>query len=195
MKFKKLKKNILLLLFLSLGLTACNTSEKKIDKLEIAKQYYQALDTSDGAVMQMLINDSLITKETDYHYKQTYSKKKYIEEWLKWDSVFNPTYKILEIHQENDIVKAKISKVDKRIYLLHEEPTVWRSVIRFEADKISLIEKKNVIFNEKTWDRNKTALLSWINENHPELNGFIYEQTKTGALKYLKAMTLYNTKK
>jgi hypothetical protein len=31
---------------------------------------------------------------------------------LQWDSAFDPTYQILEIEQENEIVKAKIFKID-----------------------------------------------------------------------------------
>ena len=190
-----MNKIILLILLLTFGFTSCKNSEKEIDKLEIAQQYYKALDNSDSTVMNILLTDSLLTKETDYDYEQTFSKKEYIEEWLKWDSVFNPTYKILEIKQENEIVKAKISKVDKRIILLHEEPTVWNEVIQFDSGKIISIERKNVVFNDKTWERNRTKLLSWIDENHPELNGFLNGQTESVGMKYVKAIELYNKEK
>lgn len=190
-----MNKIIALLLLFAIGIISCKTAEKKIDKLEIAKQYYMALDNSDSAAMKILLTDSLLTKETDYEYKQTFSKKEYTEGWLKWDSVFNPTYKILEIKQENDIVKAKISKVDKRINLLHEKPTVWSAIIRFDSDKILSIERKNVTFNDKTWERNRTRLLEWINENHPELNGFLNGQTESVGMQYLKAIELYTNKK
>ena len=190
-----MNKIVVLLFLIAIGFISCKNSEKEIGKLEIAKQYYKALDNSDSAVMNILLTDSLLTKETDYDYEQTFSKKEYITEWLKWDSVFNPTYKVLEIEQENETVKAKISKVDKRILLLHEEPTVWNEVIRFDSDKIISIERKNVIFNDKTWERNRTKLLSWIDENHPELNGFLNGQTESVGLQYLKAIELYVNKK
>ncbi len=185
-----IKKSIALSFFLIIGFTSCKTSEKKIDKLEIAKQYYKALDNSDGATMKILLADSLHTKETDYDYEQTLSHKEYIE-WLKWDSIFDPEYKILEIEQENEIVNAKISKVDKRIRFLHEEPIVWSAVIRFNADKIISIERKNAVFKDKTWERNRTKLLNWVDENHPELNGFLNEKTASAGMKYLKAIELY----
>jgi len=194
-----MKKIIALLVFLTIGFVSCKTSEKEknkeISKLEIAKQYYKALDNSDGTILEALLTDSLLTKETDYDYEQTFLRDKYIEEWLRWDSVFNPKYKTLEIKQENEIVKAKISKYDKRINFLHKEPTVWNAVIRFENDKISSIERTNVVFNEKVWVENRTKLLSWIDENHPELNGFINDQTKASGIKFLKAMELYENKK
>lgn len=194
-----MNKIIVLSLFLTIGFISCKTSEKEkekqTDKLKIAKQYYKALDNSDSALMNTLLTDSLFTKEIDYDYEQTFSKKEYIEDWLKWDSVFNPTYKILEIEQDNQIVKAKISKMDKRINLLHEQPTVWNAVIRFDTDKIISIERSNVIFNDKVWERNRTKLLSWIDDNHPELKGFLNGQTEAVGMKYLKAIELYNNKK
>jgi len=116
--------------------------------------------------MKTLLTDSIVAKETDYDYEQTFSRSEYLEEWLKWDSIFDPQYKTLVIMQENEIVKAKITKNDKRISFLHKEPTVWNAVIRFDEDKISSIERTNVIFNEKAWGENRTKLLSWINENH-----------------------------
>lgn len=190
------KKIIALSLFLTIGLISCETSkkEKHTNKLEIAKQYYKAIANSDSATLNILLTDSLLTKETDYDYEQTFSKEEYIGDWLKWDSVFNPTYKVLEIEQDKEIVKAKISKVDKRINLLHEGPTVWSAVIRFEADKIISIERSNVIFNDKVWVENRTNLINWIDANHPELNGFINGQTKSVGMKYLKAIELYNNK-
>ncbi|WP_108866585.1 hypothetical protein [Aquimarina aquimarini] len=186
---------IIVFLFLTIGFISCKTSEKEINRLEIAKQYYKALNNSDSTVMKILLTDSLLTKETDYDYIQTFSQNQYIEEWMKWDSVFDPTYKILEIKQENEIVKAKVTKIDKRINFLHQEPTVWNAVIRFDTDKIISIERTNVIFNEKTWGRNRAELLSWIDKNHPELNGSIYEQTEIGGTKFLKAIELYKNRK
>ncbi len=191
-----MKKIIVLVLFLAIGFVSCKTSEKEkeVDKLEIAKQYYKALNDSDSAAMRLLLTDSLLTKETDYDYEQTFSKKEYIDDWLQWDSVFEPTYKVLEIEQDNEIVRAKISKVDQRIILLHEEPTIWRAIIRFDAGKIVSIDRSNVLFNDAIWGENRTKLLNWIDANHPELNGFLDGQTKDMATKYLKAIQLYNNR-
>ena len=187
-------KIVMLSIFLTIGFTSCKTSEKEIDKLEIAKQYYKALDNSDAAIMDIVLTDSLLTKEMDYAYEQTFSKKEYIENWLKWDSVFNPTYEVLEIEKEGETVRATISKKDVRILLLHEKPTVWNAVLRFNADKIISIERSNVIFDDKTWEKNRTKLINWISNNHPELNGFLNGQTESVGKKYLKAIELYSNK-
>jgi len=108
-----MNKTIILLLLLTIGFISCKNSEKEIDELVIAKKYYEILDKSNVSGIEILLTDSLLTKETEYDYEQKFSKKEYVE-WLKWDSVFEPTYEILEIEQENGIVKAKISKMDKR---------------------------------------------------------------------------------
>ncbi len=178
-----------------IAFSSCKNSKKEIDQLEIAKQYYQVLDNSDHAGMATLIKDSILTIETEADYEQKFSQKEYID-WLKWDSVFEPTYKILDIEQENGAVKATISKIDKRISFLHEEPVVTRQVIRFDHDKIISIETtKYIIFNDTKFVKNREALLSWMEENHPDLNRFIYDQTEAGGLKYLKAIALYQNRK
>jgi len=187
-------KIITLLLFLTIGFISCKTSEKNINKLDIAKQYYKALNDSDGSIMKMLIADSLHHVMPVYNYKETFSLDAYVNNWLKWDSVFHPTYKILEIEQENEIVKATISKIDKRIAFLQQEPFITNEILKFHNDKIVTIETEYIRFIEKTWDKNKTDLLSWIDKNHPELTGFIHVQTKTGGMKFLKAIELYENR-
>ncbi|MGS2740889.1 hypothetical protein [Sinomicrobium sp. M5D2P17] len=189
-----MNKIIVLTLLLTVGLISCKNSGKETDKLDIAKQYYKVLDNSDDAGITSLLTDSLLTKESEYDYEQTFSLKEYIE-WLKWDSVFDPTYEILEIEQENEIVKAKISKIDKRILFLHEEPIVSNQVIRFDKNKIISVETTYVIFNDTTFLKNRDGFLNWIDENHPDLNGFIHDQTEAGAIKYLKAIELYKNRK
>ena len=190
-----MKKTIIFLSLLIIGMLSCKNPKKEISKLETAKNYYKVLDNSNIPVIATLISDSLLTKETEYNYEQTFSLQEYTQ-WLKWDSVFNPKYEILEIEQENGIVKAKISKIDKRIAFLHKKPIVTNQTIRFKNDRISSIETtKYIYFNDTIFVRNRDELVNWINKNHPELNGFIYDQTKKGAIKYLKAMELYKNKK
>lgn len=188
-------KTIVILLLSTIAVTSCKNLEREFDKLEIAKNYYDVLDKSNVSGIKSLLTDSILTKETNYNYEQTFSKKEYLE-WLKWDSVFEPTYKIIEIRQENGTVKAKISKTDKRISFLHKEPIVTDQIIRFDGTKITSIETtKYVIFNDSIFVKNRDELLSWVDKNHPELNGFINDQTKSGGIKYLKAIELYENKK
>jgi len=191
----KMNKFKVLLLIITVTIVSCKNPEKEIDKLEIAKKYYNVLDKSNVSGIETLLTDSLLTKETEYGYEQTFSKEEYVE-WLKWDSVFEPQYKILQIKQENGIVKSKISKTDKRISFLHKEPIITEQVIHFDKDKITAIETtKYVVFKDSVFVKNREDLLNWIDKNHPELNGFIYDQTKSGGMKYLNAIELYESKK
>lgn len=189
-----MNKIVLLLLLFVIGFTSCKNSEEEIDELKIAKRYYEALDTSDTSKIASLLTDSLHTKETEYDYEQTFTKKEYVE-WLKWDAIFEPTYEVLQIEQEEEVVKAKISKVDKRILFLHEGPIVTNQVIRFDANKIISIETtKYEVFNDSIFSKNRGELLCWVDENHPDLKGFIYDQTEAGAQKYMEIIRLYQNR-
>ena len=185
----------MLSLFLAIGFLSCKTSEKEMDKLEIAKQYYKALDDSETSSKPTLLKDSIVIRESEYDYQETFSAKGYAT-WLQWDSVFDPTYKILEIEQEGEIVKATISKMDKRILFLHEVPIVSKEVLHFDKNKISKVEKiEYPVFNDSIFVKNRDEFLSWMNANHPDLNNFINDQTKGGGIKYLKAIDLYKNRK
>ena len=188
----RMNKIIGLLLLLALGCISCKNAEKEIDKFEITKQYFQVLNNSDYSKMSSWFADSLVTKEGGY--EQAYSQNEYLE-FLKWDSVFDPNYEILTMEQEGELVKAKISKHDKRILFLLEEPFITNQIIRFQNDKIISIETDYVNFDHLVWERNKNELLNWIDKNHPELNGFIYDQTEAGGLNFLKAIELYQKSK
>lgn len=178
---------ILLLLWIFVS-NSCKNYGKGTDELDLAKRYYNVLDNSDCFKIGALISDSILVRDGDYIQK--FSQNDYVQ-WLKWDSVFDPTYKILQIEQENGIVKAEISKMDKRIMFLHREPIVTTEIIRFNGNKIVSVERESVIFNETTFLKNRNDLLSWIDENHPELTGYLHDQTRTGGMKYLKAIELY----
>ena len=187
-----MSKILILSLFLTIGFTSCKNSEKEVDKIEIAKSYYDNLNNSDYSGTTELFSDSLTTKEGKYI--TNYSKSVYVE-LLKWDFVFSPSHEILEIEQQDGIVKAKISKRCKRILFLHEKPFITNQIIRFEKNKIVTIETDYTNFDEKTWERNKTGLINWIDENNPELSGSINDLTESGGIKLLKAIELYENKK
>ncbi len=202
MPFKNPKtsnKFIALILLFTTVLVSCKTGPKNqettISSLDIAKNYYQALDRSDSAKMQTLVGDSIVVRERPDNYQEQFSNQAYTI-WLEWDSVFQPTYKILEIAQENQVVKAKILKTDKRLLFLTQEPVVWNEIVHFnDNNKIVKVERTNYeVFNVSKFIKNRDTLVSWIGINHPELNGFLYPQTKSVGIKYLEAIQLYKNK-
>jgi len=180
------------LLLITIGITSCKNSEKELDKLEIAKKYYVSINNSNPSETTELITESFTT--IDDGFEQKYSGNEYAE-WVKWDSVFQPTYEILEIGQENGTVKAKISKIDKRISFLHHEPIITNEIIQFEGNRIKNINRTSASFNVEKFVKNRDELVNWITENQPELNGFLNDQTKSGGMNYLKAIELYRNKK
>lgn len=186
-----MRKSTVLLLMLIIGFVSCKNSEKQIDKIEISKQYFNSLNHSDYSKMSYWFTDSLTIVEGAY--KTRYSKKDYLE-LLKWDAVFNPNYEILEIEAKYGMVTAKISKMDKRISFLQEVPFIMNQTIKFQNEQIISIETEYLDFKEATWGRNKNKLVSWIAENHPELNGFISDQTESGGIKFLSAIALYKNR-
>ncbi len=194
-----MNKIIALSLLLTIGFISCKTSEKQnvkeTSRLEIAKQYYKALDNSDSSEMLALLSDSIVIRENADNYEERFSQNGYTV-WLEWDSVFEPTYKILEIEEENEVVKAKISKIDKRISFLTEEPMIWNEIVRFDKNKIVKVERiEYEVFNVEKFLENRDGLVSWIDKYHSELSGFLYPQTKPVGMSYLKAIELYNTEK
>jgi hypothetical protein len=104
---------------------------------------------------------------------------------------------VLEMNLENGTVKAKVSKSDKRITFFMGKPFVTNEILRFQDDKIIEIETEYINFDEETWGKNRTKLLNWTRENHPELNLDINIniQTESGGKKFLKAIELYENEK
>lgn len=176
-----------LLLMLLLGFVSCGKSGSNID---VAKQYYSVLNNPNYSEAKRILADSILT--TEIAYKKVFLKTDYIE-FLKWDAVFKPKYEVSNMEENQGTVKAIVSKIDKRVLFLHESPIIYKQIIQFKEDKIYSVETPEYInFNDTIFSRNRKKLLGWIKKNHPELDGFIHDQTKVGALNYLKAINLYS---
>lgn len=173
---------------------SCSTTDENSSKIALVKDYYEALDNSDISKVSTLLTDSLVTKETEFDYEQTFTKAEYLR-WMQWDSIFNPTYDIIALDTLDKNIKVKVSKIDSRIAFLHKEPIITSNVIQIENQKIITVETTNYdVFNDSTFVKNRDELVNWINEYHPELDGFLFDQTKEGGLKYLEAINLYTNR-
>lgn len=169
--------------------TESKQAQATIPKTQLVEQYINALNKSDFQQVRFLFFDSIRLKELDY--VSVFSKDDYYH-LFQWDSTFHPTYKILEIQEDKSGVKMKVSKECKRILFLNQEPIVTHEFVKFKDNKImsvDIIDYK--VFNDSIWSLNRANLVSWITTNHPELNGFLHDQSKQGALNYLKAIQLY----
>lgn len=186
-----MKKILASVLLIAITTISCKTSEKEIEPLQIAEQYYSVLNNAEITEMNNLLADRLLTKEGVY--QQVYSPEEY-SEFLKWDAVFEPSYEILEMEYRDGVVHAKISKSDKRILFLHESPFIINQTIKFYKDRITSVETEYENFDQATWGKNKNDLLTWMNRNHPEFNEVIYDQTESSARQFLKVIEMYKNK-
>ena len=181
------------ILFFTLGtlLTlafACDSNDAR-EKEELARNYYKALTDSDYAQIVALHYDSIRVKEGPFI--SAYSKESY-SNWFQWDSVFNPNYEILDFKIVDEGAEITVSKVCERIEFLNGGPMVSKEILRFKDHKIYEQEiAEFVSFDNENWDAQRTKLVEWIDQNHPELNGFINDQSLQGGLNYLKALQLF----
>ncbi len=187
-----MKRISLLFIFSVLLLLSCNSNLKESGEKELIKHYYASLNNFELEAIPNYFYDSIRMRENDYLYLAS-KDSFYIK--LQWDSVFRPKYRVLEIEEvDNDLI-VKVSKSDPRILFLNEEPTVYRERFTFKDDLIYSSETREfVVFNWDLWDENRSKLVNWIKSNHPELDGFLYDQTKKGAINYLEALKLYGAR-
>jgi hypothetical protein len=178
---------------LSLFFVSCQSEEKQADHLQIIKDYYLELNNSNLNKASTLIHDSIIVSELQFTQARTK------DEWFtqfKWDSVFNPTYKILEMKEVDGKVEVIVSKECERIRFLHDSPTNYKVRYAFLDGKIKNDDTYEfLVFDFEKWGSRRDSLVAWIDINHPELNGFIYDQTIEGGKKYLKAIGFYENEK
>ncbi|CAD5296734.1 MULTISPECIES: hypothetical protein [unclassified Imperialibacter] len=184
-------KNLLSLAFvIFIGCTS-STQKRSFDGIAATKTYFEALNESNYGKVTSLFLDSIRMREGIY--ANVLSKQDY-KQMFQWDSTFHPTYAIQEIEQSGDTVLMQVSKTCPRIHFLHEEPTVTKERVVFQNGKIFSIEIVDfVVFNDDRWSTNRANLVSFVETKHPELNGFLHDQTKAGAIKYLKAIELYQS--
>lgn len=184
-----MKRISLLLISIAFTLLSCNTKDQGERERALIKQYYAALNNFELEAIAGYFYDSVRMRENDYLYLAS-KDSFYIK--LQWDSVFRPKYGVLEIEAIDKDLIVKVSKSDPRILFLNEEPTIYRERFTFKQGKIYSSEiLEYTVFNWDLWDENRSKIVDWIKENHPDLDGFLYDQTKQGALNYIEAIKLF----
>lgn len=179
------------LILLFAVLIGCQSS-KTVEKEQIARDYYHALDESNFERIAELQYDSIRIKEGPFN--STYTVSDYVN-WLQWDSVFQPTYEILDAKLVDETVELSISKLCKRIEFLNGGPMVSKERMQFKDGKIYMLEiGEFTSFNAEQWNAQREDLVNWVKINHPELDGFINDQSLQGGLNYLKALELYQNR-
>lgn len=174
---------ILLLLVIS----AC--SSKETSHIAMVKNYYSGFNNGDYKLIDTQLSDSLTITEGDYVMNFT---PETFETHFKWDSVFVPQVKIINVEQQENDLLVTISASSKRFEFLRNNPLVTKHLVHFTNGKIRRIDNVDFINTDwKLWTEQKEGLTQWIANNHKELDGFMIDQTLQGGLNYLKAIDLY----
>ncbi len=185
-----MKNNYLIVLFI-LFLFGCG--QEKLTNKEKAKNYFNARNNLNFKEIKGLINDSITISEGDY--VMPYSQDSYYEVF-KWDSVFQTSYEIVELQENDDQIIASIALTSIRNRFLKNDLMTCKYKLSFDSGKISKIESLDCMDADwELWQKRVNSLVNWIEKNHPELSGFIHDMTMNGAMNYLKAIELYESNK
>lgn len=172
---------------------SCQNEKKTRDHQQIIEDYFAELNRSNITEASKFVSPNILVSE--FEFIQVINKEDWFRQF-RWDSIFNPNYKILEISESEEKVEATISKECQRIRYLHDGPTIYKVSFEFRNDMISKDHTFEYLkFDFEKWQSRRDSLVSWIDDNHPELSGFIYDQTVKGGQDYLFAIELYQKAK
>jgi len=175
--------------FVLLFTVSCNKRDSRINSVT---HYYEALNHSDYHLVNGLLADSITIIEGDF--TMPFSRETF-HEYFKWDSIFQPTYKLIALSEVDHHIIATVSVSSLRFEFLGNNPLTCRLKISFESGKLTKFENLDCIdANWTIWQERRDSLVRWISTHHPELDGFIHDLTMNGASNYLKAIALYETK-
>ena len=166
---------------------------KKSTPHERVTEYYDAFNSADFERITQVIADSLTIMEGEY--VTPYTRESFYEHF-RWDSIFQPTYEIVELAQHDSQIIATVASSSKRYKFLKNDPLTCRFRISFNAGEITTLESLNCPNADwNVWQTERDALVTWTKKNHPELDGFIHDLTMHGAINYLKAIEWYENRK
>lgn len=178
---------ILLSALFIVGCTQNNTTH-----IEAAEKYFQARNSFQFDEIKKLIADSLTIVEGDH--KMYYSQDSFYE-IFKWDSIFQSSYEIVSLEEIDEHIIASIALSSIRNRFLKNDLMTCLYKLSFESGQIAKIESLDCHNADwETWENRVNKLVEWIALNHPELDGFIHDMSMKGAINYLEAITLYESK-
>lgn len=181
-------KFILIVLGLVPMLFSCNSKQKDMAHEQLVRDYFHGFNTGDYNLISNSISDSIKITEKEYvivHARNDFHRH------FQWDSVFAPKYNIIDLKVDGDCAIGTVSKTCKRIEFLQDSALVSNVSIYFSDNKISEIQTTEYVFLDYLkWQPRRDNLTSWIDENHPELSGFVSDISIKGAQNYLKAIAL-----
>jgi hypothetical protein len=164
---------------------------KRTDHKTLFERYNDGYYNEGFNSISSLLADSVTIKDGP-NYEMKYSKDEF-RLIYQWDSTFQPQNKFTIIDQTDTTIDFIEERYSKRFEFLEHDTLKMKQRIHLKDGQISIIENREYLnFDLNKWTSNRDSLVSWIDKNHPELSGFIYDMTKEGAENYLKAIELYN---
>lgn len=177
----------LLSLLLLLLLVNCATPISK--EAAQVQAYYEGFKNSNYDQIKETIADSFAIIEGDFTMR--FNKESYYQHFA-WDSIFKPVYQLDRIYKEKQYVIATASVQSQRFLFLQNNPLTCTHKFQFKEGKISRMTNLGCPgAHWITWKQQVDTLVNWTRSNHPELDGFINDQSMQGAQNYLKAIELY----
>lgn len=183
-------KSIYYLPMLLFCLIACR--ENQPSPKQTVTKYYQARNVGDFKVIRECINDSITITEGDY--VMPYNSQSFYEVY-KWDSIFQPSYKIVSLEEKEGEVLASVTLNSLRNEFLKNSFMTCNFKFSFREQRISKIMVMDCVDADWTvWEKERDSLVHWIDKNHPKLNGFIHDMSMKGAMNYLEAIALFEAR-
>lgn len=180
----------LILFSILYAFTGCKS--QKPTHQETVIQYYYGFSASDYDLIKSTIADRITITAGDY--VMPYTQESYYE-IFKWDSIFQTTYKLVKTEVQDGKVLASVTMSSIRNRFLKNPAMTCTYRVSFDKGLISKVEELECTdVDWSIWQREVESLVAWIDTNHPVLNGFIYDMSMVGAINYLKAIELYESR-
>jgi len=112
-----------------------------------------------------------------------------------------------DYHQIKQLISEDLQKLDDQILASVNLTSVRNTFLEndlmrcdfrvsFEKEKISRIESLDCQGADwDKWQDRVKLLVVWVEENHPELDGFIHDMTMKGAQDYVNSIELYEARR
>ncbi|MDO1502143.1 hypothetical protein Q2T40_18565 [Winogradskyella maritima] len=176
-------------LLLGLGLllaVSCISTDSETQQI---KRYYSGFQDGDYSKIKAVLADSVTLISGDN--VMPFNPESYYKQF-KWDSVFQPKYKLNSITVQHKKRIAKVSLNSMKIKFLQNNAMSCSYEFSFVDGKISKIKELDCPTADwPLWGQRVDSLVQFIEKNHPDLDGFIHDLSMQGAQNYLDAIEAY----